>query len=236
MTEIRIGIASRQGTGRNNADGHAVHRVPGTQIVGAAIVDGIGHHPDTPGWAAVAAEVAARVGPRRTATIGVLAAAELNAAPAADSIEPDGVCVLAIAEPGQPTSIAWTGDCRAYGWDGKHLTQRTTDHTVGVYLRQHGFPFDATRPFDDWIRTTLGRCSIATVHACTIDDGLVILASDGIAQIPHADVAALVETLADSPQTLANALVVAAKDDPDGYRDDTTVIVLVVGEEPDHGA
>lgn len=96
-TSIITAAATRQGTEANNADAAAVHHMPGTDIVAAAIVDGIGHAEGTPEWARIAAEVAARVGARRTATIGILAAAELNAAPGADAIEPDGVAVVALA-------------------------------------------------------------------------------------------------------------------------------------------
>ena len=223
---ITIGAATRQGTGRNNADAGAVHRVPGTRIVGAAIVDGIGHHPLTPEWARVAAGVAARVGPRRTATIGILAAAELNSAGAGERIEPDGVAVLAVLEPGQPTEFAWTGDARLYSWDGEQLHQRTTPHTVGEYLRNYGLPPDVTLPMDQWVTSTLGRCSIATVHNAATDDGLIILASDGIEQVPSDELTELVRTLAEEPQTLAEAIVAAAREKADGYRDDTTVIVL----------
>lgn len=223
---ITIGAATRQGTRRNNADAAAVHRVPGTRIIGAAIVDGIGHHPLTPAWARVAAEVAARVGPRRTATIGILAAAELNSTGAGERIEPDGVAILAVVEPGQPTELAWTGDCRAYSWDGEQLHQRTTPHTVGEYLRHYGLPPDVALPLDQWVTSTLGRCSIATVHTVGIDDGLVILASDGIEQIPADELTELVRTLASEPQALAEAIVAAAREKKDGYRDDTTVIVL----------
>lgn len=227
MSEIRYAVATREGTSGPNADAAAIHRVPGTDIVGAAIVDGIGHAPGTPEWAQAAAEVAARVGPRKTATIGILAAAELNAAPAGASIEPDGVAVLAVAEPGRPTLIAWTGDSQVFGWDGEALHRRSTQHTVGEYLRANGFPVDATVPADDWIRTTLGRCSIATVHAAEIDDKLVILTSDGVHdQMPHEVLDRIVRDHLNDLQAMADAIVAAAEADGEGYRDDATVVVM----------
>lgn len=227
MSEIRYATATREGSSGLNADAAAIHRVPGTNIVGAAIVDGIGHAAGTPEWARHAAEVAARVGPRKTATIGILAAAELNDAPASAAIEPDGVAVLAIAEPGQSTAIAWTGDSQVFGWDGEALHRRSTPHTVGEYLRANGFPVDVTVPADDWIRTTLARCSIATVHAAEVDDELVILTSDGVHdQMPHEVLERIVRDHLDDLQAMADAIVAAADEDAENYRDDATVVVL----------
>ncbi|MFC4006571.1 hypothetical protein ACFOY2_05020 [Nonomuraea purpurea] len=224
---IDLRTATRRGSRLYNADGAAIHRVPDTDVVAAAIVDGIGNNPEVAAFSALAAEVAARVGARRTATIGILAAAELVAAPAATAIEPDGVAVVAVAEPGEETAIAWTGDARAYGWDGETLTQRSTDHTVGQYLRVNGVPVEVAKEHDNWVRTSLGRCSIATVHSCEIGDPLVLLTSDGVHdQVEHAELEALVRAHQDVPQDLADAIVAAARADDDGYRDDATVVVI----------
>jgi protein phosphatase len=153
----------------------------------------------------------------------------LVAAPAAAEIEPDGDAVLAVAEPdGQETSIAWTGDARAYGWDGQQLRQRSTDHTVGQYLRVNGVPVELAEDHDNWVRTSLGRCGISSVHACRITDAVVLLTSDGVHDsVPHASLEALVRKHADRPQELVEAVVAAVTADEDDYRDDATVIVLV---------
>ncbi|WP_449475286.1 PP2C family protein-serine/threonine phosphatase [Streptomyces abikoensis] len=198
--------------------------MPGTEVVGAAIVDGIGSDVEVAEWARIAAEVAARVGARKTAVLGILAAAELNSAPAERHvIATDGVAVLAVAAPGHPTSIAWTGDARAYGWSGAALKQLTTDHTVGEYLRQNGGggPIELlAAAHDNWIRTTLGRSSISTVHAAASDDDLVLLTSDGVHdQLPHEELEMLVRKHQGDPQVLAEAIVAAAREDEDGYRD-----------------
>jgi protein phosphatase len=73
-----MATATRRGVRDFNADSAAVHRVPGTWVVGAAIVDGIGNNAEVARFAEIAAEVAARVGARKTATLGILAAAELG--------------------------------------------------------------------------------------------------------------------------------------------------------------
>ncbi|MDT0307195.1 hypothetical protein RM780_09495 [Streptomyces sp. DSM 44917] len=232
---IQWGAASRRGVREVNADASAVHQVPGTGVVAAAIVDGIGSSPAVARMAAVAAEVAARVGARRTPTIGILAAAELVAATDAATIDPeaeipDGVAVLAVAEPGHPTAIAWTGDARAWGWDGRDLRQLTTDHTVGEYLRHNsgGGPIELLAAVhDNWVRASLGQSSIATVHAADATDPVVLLTSDGVHDsLTHADLTALVRDNESDPDALTAAIVAAVSADPDGYRDDATAIAL----------
>lgn len=225
---VIIAAATRQGTEASNADAAAIHYLPGGDLVAACIVDGIGHAEGTPEWARIAAEVATRVGARRTATIGLLTAATLNNAPAGDSIEPDGVAVLAIAEPGQPTAIAWTGDAGAYSWDGQDLRLLTTPHTVGEYLRYNGGEHIEllAQHHDNWVRTTLGRSTPATVHPAETDEELVLLFSDGIEQVPHERLVQLIRQYENDLQALADAIVAAVEADDDGYRYDATVIVL----------
>jgi PPM family protein phosphatase len=239
MPYCLIATATRQGTSGDNADSAAVFHMPGTHMSGAAIVDGIGHGPDVVALSNLAAQVAARVGVRKTSILGILAAAELAAAPAADLIDPDAVAVLALTEPGAETSIAWTGDCRAYGWDGDRLVQRTTDHTVGQYLRVNGVPLELAEDHDNWSRTSLGRSSVATVYQVAIDDLLIVLTSDGVHdQMTHDTLETLVREHHADPQALADAIVNAAQDvrdedEPGGvYRDDATAIVIQVAPGP----
>lgn len=227
-------LATRQGTRAHNADAAALATLPDGSLA-AAIVDGIGSNAEVAAYSALAAQVAARVGVRKTAILGLLAAAELNAGPGGVRIDPDGVGVLAVARPDGAVSIAWTGDARAYTWDGTGLHPRTTDMTVGEYLRANGFPLEATTAHDDWIRTSLGRSSIATVHLAVMEDArLLILTSDGVhKQITGQRLAEIVAAHADAdPQALADAIVAAPETGPDGYRDDATAIVLRAGTLP----
>ncbi|MYW04800.1 SpoIIE family protein phosphatase [Streptomyces sp. SID3343] len=225
---VTAASASRRGTRPHNCDSAAIHHMPGTAVVAAALVDGIGNSDQVAEFAHIAAEVAARVGPRKTATLGILAAAELVAAPAAADIEPDGVAVLALVEPGQDTAVAWTGDARAYGFDGATLTRRTTDHTVGQYLRINGgVAIELCEAHDNWIRASLGRSSIATVHAAEVPDTMIVLTSDGVHDsVAHDDMQALARAHHHDPQALADALVAAAVENAAGYRDDATAIVV----------
>lgn len=231
---ITVAVATRQGTREANADAAAVHTLyDGT--VGAAIVDGIGSSAEIAAYAHLAAHVAARVGPRRSSILGLLAAADLNAAPFSEPIRPDGVAVLAVAAPGEDeTSIAWTGDARAYGYDGDQLHRRTTDMTVADYLRVNGFPVEATIRHEDWIRASLGRSSINTIHQARINDRLILLSSDGVhKQMADERLAELVREHADDPQALADAVVAEPQADEDGYRDDATVIVILHAPQTD---
>lgn len=224
--EIITAAASRRGIRGHNADAFAIHHFHG--LTAAAVVDGIGSSPAVAQWSALAAQVAVRVGARKTSVLGILAAAELNADQGAASIDPDGVAVLAVGRPGHATSIAWTGDARAYSWDGHTLHHRSTDMNVGEYLRSNGFPLDATTAHDDWLRASLGRSSIATVHQAEIHHGLVLLTSDGVhKQCSHDHLSELVRARADAPQVLVDSIVAAVRPDAEGYLDDATAVVLL---------
>ncbi|WP_329422363.1 hypothetical protein [Streptomyces sp. NBC_01268] len=238
-------IATRRGTRPRNADTAAIHVLPGTPMTAAALVDGIGNTESAVEFSRVAAQVAARVGARKGPLLGILAAAEMAAAPPGVQVD-DGVAVLAVSsEESGITQIAWTGDARIYGWTGTQLIQRSTDQTMGTWLRAWGGTAVTlhrdNRPdetvdadtaavvLDDLARAALGRCSIATVPLAFITDPVVILTSDGVhAQTTHAELEALAREHADDPQALADALVGAARSDADGYRDDATAIVLAV--------
>jgi protein phosphatase len=221
-------LASRQGTRTFNCDAAVIHQVADAGPVAAAVIDGIGSSAEVAAYANLAAQVAARVGARRGAILGVLAAADLNTGPAGTRIEPDGVAALAIAYPDGATSIAWTGDSRAYGYDGRQLHQLTTDMTVADYLRANGFPVEATIAHEDWIRTSLGRSTINTVHHTGVEHRLILLTSDGVhKQITDEHLTDIVRAHAGhGPAALAEAIVNAPQTDDEGYRDDATAIVL----------
>lgn len=229
--EITTATATRQGTGENNADAAVIHRLPGARIVAAAIVDGIGHSEGTPEWAQVAAEVAARVAARKTTTIGILSAADLTKVPDSAKVRPDGVGVVAVADPDDDEiAFAWTGDSRLYAWTGDTLEQLTTDHTVGQYLRYNGVPMELAKTHDNWLRTTIGKSNPATVHGAATEYFAVILTSDGVHdQLEHEVLEGLVrEHIFGDLQVLADAIVAAVVANESGYRDDATVIALLV--------
>ncbi|MEV8600461.1 SpoIIE family protein phosphatase [Streptomyces griseoviridis] len=226
-SRVTTGYATREGTAQDNADACRVYELAdGT--VGAAVIDGIGHGPHTSRTAPLLAEVATRIAARRGPLAGLLTAAELIADPGADGEEADAVAVAVrmYPEPGI-TVVNWTGDARAYGWDGERLELYTDDHTVGKQLRANGVALEIAREHDNWLRTSLARATIGTVYTAGIKDHVVLLTSDGVHdQIPHDAMAALVREHAADPQALADALVAAAGADEKGYRDDATAVVL----------
>lgn len=224
---ITTGIATREGTAADNADAASTY-VLADGTLGAAVVDGIGHGPHTSATAPLLAQVAARLSARRGPLAGILAAAELVADEGADGEEADAVAVTVMLPPGRTPRAAWVGDCRAYGWDGTQLTLYTTDQTMGQWARIHGdIPIEVAEHHDAWVRVSLSTATVATVREVGIDDQLVILTSDGIHdQIEQGAMEDLVGEHADQPQALADALVAAARDDDDGYRDDGTVVVI----------
>ncbi|MFF1957978.1 hypothetical protein ACFVWX_13430 [Streptomyces sp. NPDC058220] len=232
---ITTAVATRVGTALDNADSARVY-VLADGTVGAAVIDGIGHGPHTSATAPLLAEVAARLAARRGPLAGILAAAELVADEGVDGDEADAVAVAVIRRPGsRQARAAWVGDARAYGWDGKTLTLYTTDQTMGQWARLHGdIPIEVAAHHDAWVRVSLSQATVATVGEVGIDDHLILITSDGIHdQIEHTALESLVREHAAAPQALADALVAAAQPDSDGYRDDATVVVLLIDRTMD---
>lgn len=225
---ITTGTATREGTALDNADSGRVYRLDdGT--VGAAVVDGIGHGPRTSATAPLLAETAARYTAHRGALPGILGAGLLVADRGPDGDEADAVAVTAIVDRAG-TRVAWVGDCRAYGWNGPHLTLYTTDQTMGQWVRQFGPPVEIAETYDDWVRVSLHSATVATTREIDVPDPLIVLTSDGVHDQIAADVLeALVREHQDAPQALAEALVTAAQPNGKGYRDDATAVVIRIG-------
>lgn len=222
-----VALATRTGTANDNADSAAAFTTSdGT--VGAAVIDGIGHSPGTSDLSSVLAQTAARVSAQRGPLAGILSAAQLVADPGIDGDEPDAVGIAARCYSDGSTVLGWVGDCRAYGWDGKTLSQYSEDHSMREYLKQHGAPWDVAEEHAGWIRTSLALATVATVYETETDAPLVILTSDGVHDaLDASSLEELVREHAADPQALANALVAAPQLDADGYRDDATAVVIL---------
>jgi serine/threonine protein phosphatase PrpC len=209
MTEyVTIGIAQRPGTGPPCADGY---------------------HPDTVRYAGIAPAVITHLGQTLGGLAGLITAGQM--ARAYDP-PPHLSAVYARIEPGRPTVLAWIGDCRAYGLSaGGDLTQWSTDQTMGQFLREHtGVPTpQIAAEHDAFVRLGLAQASAATCLQAEIpeDVPVVVLCSDGASdQVDQATWLDLCRRHGAAPQRLAEALTAAATATDDGYRDDTTVIVL----------
>jgi serine/threonine protein phosphatase PrpC len=222
---ITTGLATREGTALDIADAARVYRLEdGT--VGAAVIDGIGHGLHTSATSPILSEVAARYTAHRGALPGILAAGLLVADRGPDGDEADAVAVTAIVDR-IGIRVAWVGDCRAYGWDGTHLTLYTTDQTMGQWVRQFGPPVEIAETYDDWVRVSLHSATVATTREIDVPDPLLILTSDGVHdQVAHDVMEHLIRDHATDPQALADALVAAARPDNQDYRDDATAIVI----------
>jgi PPM family protein phosphatase len=230
---VPVALATREGTGGDLADASATYTASdGT--VAVAVIDGIGHEEDIVALAPVLAQVAARVGGRRGALPGLLTAALLVEGRGMYAPGPDAVAALVVARPGGPVVGVWAGDTRIYGVsrDGR-LRQYSTDQTWGQQLREWGMPVDVARHGDDLIRQPLSRATAATITEVLIPvDETVIITSDGVHdQVEPDRLAALASQHANDPQSLADALVAAARANADGYRDDATALVLPRGAD-----
>lgn len=226
---MRTAIATRPGTEIPNCD-RAVIYTAQTDHTAAALIDGTGHDETIAELMHVIATVAARVGAQRGALAGLMSGAEVVTDRGTDGGGPSGVGVLAVTYD-DATDVAWIGDCRAYGWDGRTLTRYTTDHTLGEQLRRNGAPWQVAEQHDNWATTTLCYATIATIRQVQIPAGhTVILTSDGVHDaVEHSRLVEIVHAHAQDPQVLARALVAAPEADEDGFRDDATALVL----EPD---
>lgn len=227
MTELpTVGAATRRGVRDVNMDAYAVYHGL-NDVVAAAVVDGMGNNADGAEVMRLLAQVAARVGAGRGVLPGVLAAAALLEDPGAGDYTPNGVLVLARARPGRYTQVAWIGDSHAYSWDGEQLHRRSSPQSVGEWLRQNGDRQEVAELHDNWVRLSLLDAAPYTVAETDVPSGeLVLLLSDGLNTVPHADLKRLVADHAGQPQALAEVLVAAVGDDGAGYRDDATVVVL----------
>ncbi len=221
----RAASATRRGVRDHNMDAAALFQAS-TGVAVAAIVDGIGNDLDGAATMRLLAESAVRIGATKGALAGVLAAAALVEDPGIHPHMPDGVIVLALTVPGRPTHLAWVGDSHAYTWDGAALHQRTDPHTMGAYLRGNGVS-DLAPLHDSWVRVTLSTATVTNVAVTSAPaDELVLLLSDGLDSVPHDELEGLTRKHHDNPEALADALVAAARETEDGYRDDATALVL----------
>lgn len=222
-------IATREGTSGDNADAARVYTAA-DHITAAAVIDGIGHSPDTVALMPVLAEVVARTAAVKGGPAGLLTAGMLVADGGPDDDGPNAAAAVVTTSPSGRTVAAWAGDCRVYGWDGTRLRRWTTDHTVGQQLRENGAPWELAKEHDNWLTVALAKATPATVYTVVIPatERLVIVTSDGVHD--HTTPEELEDVVRQSRegdlQALADAIVAAASPDLTGYRDDATVAVL----------
>lgn len=219
--------ASRTGVREHNMDAAYIFESQ-TGAIAAALVDGIGNDETGPEVMKHLAMTAARTAARRGVRAGVLAAAAQIDDEGAGEYLPDGVLVVAVMEPdaAYTTRIGWVGDSHAYGWDGTMLRRYSSPHTMGEFLRRNG-DADSAIDHDNWVTVSLSIAHVSTVAEDGIPgDQLVLLVSDGLDSVPHAELQDLVAELEHDPQALVDAIVKAARENHENYRDDATAVVI----------
>ncbi|MEV5688627.1 hypothetical protein AB0L68_36525 [Streptomyces sp. NPDC052164] len=226
---MTITTATREGTDGDNADSARVY-VSSGGVTAAAVIDGIGHTSATVALMPVLAEVVARTAAVKGGPAGLLTAGMLVADGGPEDDGPNAVGAVVTTSPSGRTVASWAGDCRVYGWDGTRLRRWTTDHTVGQQLRENGAPWELAEEHDNWLTVALSKATPATVYTVVIPDTeqLLLVTTDGVHdQTTHDELEEAIRQKRDGDlQTLADAIVVAAGTDPEGYRDDATVVVL----------
>jgi PPM family protein phosphatase len=133
-TAPAVGMFSSRGHHKFNCDVAADSWFAGSGVRTAAVVDGTHNSQEVADTAFLAAHTAVRVGARKGALPGLLSATELIADPTVEFPKPDGVMVLAVCRPKQPTVIVHVGDCAAFAFDERESTDLrllTEDHTKG---------------------------------------------------------------------------------------------------------
>ncbi|WP_432051796.1 protein phosphatase 2C domain-containing protein [Streptomyces xiamenensis] len=221
---------------RNNRDG----------VRALVVLDGIGSSPEIRDWTRSAAQrlaiVAARVGDAETA---LQAEYTRYATERADipfwEEPPSAAAIVAVIRPGQPITIAWAGDCRAYAINPGEAQRLTADHNLRrVYppCETHNggnrnvitsYLGDVTA---DAIEDRYNHPAIeATTYTPTTSGTRLLLATDG-AYEPHETTTYPLTLLAEGPMRIAAAngvqdavTTAEAATEPDVHADNATILL-----------
>lgn len=234
-TSVVVGMTSSRGDREFNCDAAADYLFPGNGVLAAAVVDGTHDSLEVADIAFLIAHTAVRVGARDGALPGLLTAKALIADPTVEFPKPDGVMVLAICRPTQPTVIVHVGDCAAFAFDTRDspdLRRLTEDHTKGQRMRLHGEPEDEAIKRDRIVTTSIGRATPGTISLTETAAQTVVLASDGVHRtLSIEDMTTIVREHYTEPAKCADLLINAALSA--GGRDNATALVLTHPEPPD---
>lgn len=194
--------AQHTGTRTQQCDATAVRTLNGARAY--ALLDGIGSTPEVRAWTRNAAtrlaDRGAYHGDAETALRGLYdtyAQDPFRQDPYLAQCEPSAAAVLAVTAPGQPLTVAWCGDSRAYLLRRGNTIRLTQDHNLRrVYPPRATHPYGGNR---NMITSYLGSARTnqetkfhynhPTIESTTLPlDGpcRLLLASDG-AYEPHHD-------------------------------------------------
>ena len=116
--------------------------------------------------------------------------------------------------------IAWTGDVRAYSWDGHTLTQLTTDHSVAEYFGSRGLPVQPRMAH--MVTTTVRTAGRIEVGTATVRGPvMLLLTSDGVHKhVPHGVMGVIMRDSRDPANSLVDAAIAS------GGTDNATALVV----------
>jgi PPM family protein phosphatase len=219
---------SSPGSRLYHCDSTATHTFTPSGVLAGAIVDGTGNSLEVSQVANLMAQTVVRVGARKGALAGLLAATELVADPTCEFPAPDGVGILAVCRPGQPTVIAHVGDCAAFSYDkgdNDGLRRLTEDQTKGQRMRLQGEPEAEAATRDHIISNSIGRATLGTIRLTETMAQTVILTSDGVhKRLSLKAMSSIVRAHHTDPTICAQELVQNARSA--GVRDDASALVL----------
>ncbi|MFK0063380.1 PP2C family protein-serine/threonine phosphatase [Streptomyces werraensis] len=183
---------THQSTGgrKNQCDATAVATVDGVRAY--VLLDGIGDDQAISQWAATAAQALATTAARMQDAEAGLRSEYARYAADEDrrgpwELTPKACAVVAVEVPGQPLTVAWSGDARAYLLQDGTLTRLTRDHNerrTGGSRHRITSCLGATATDED----TQQAAGHNAVEAVTVpaQGARLVLASDG-AYEPHED-------------------------------------------------
>lgn len=203
-----------------------------------ALLDGIGSTPAIRCWTRTAARrlatTAARHGDAETGLRHLYNRYATNPARRDPRRNlPAAAAVVAVHNPGQPLTIAWCGDVRAYLLTGTALARLTNDHNLRrVHPPRHGRPGGNRNIITSCLGAawtddeTLNQCGHPIIETVTRPGrGRLLLVSDGAYEPLEDGGLDLADYLTGTPTVAARGFAQAAVDHAGPHVDNATVLI-----------
>jgi serine/threonine protein phosphatase PrpC len=207
------------------------------------LLDGIGSSDTVRAWTRNAARRLARAAARRGDAEAGLRAVYARYAAEPDRHGPWGIgakacAVVAVTAPGQPLTVAWCGDSRAYAVRGGSVRRLTNDHNLRrLFPPRDGRPGGNRNIITSCLgavetdEETQNQCGHPAIEAavCHADTFRLMLASDG-AYEPHEDAGhhladQLIGMPGEAARHFVDTAVATARAVADPHADNATVLV-----------
>ncbi|MEU9703056.1 protein phosphatase 2C domain-containing protein [Streptomyces sp. NPDC047981] len=239
--------AQNLGDRSHQCDATAVHTTP-DGVTAYALLDGIGSTPTIQKWTRTAARRLARAAARHGNAEAGLRAVYGQYAAEPDRADPyyredlgTAAAIVAVVISGQPTTIAWCGDSRAYTLTGGTVTCLTRDHNLRrVFPPRDDFPGGSRNRITSYLGATytddeaMAAVNHPAIETHTLQPGAarLFLASDG-AYEPYEDAGHALAPLLDGAtlrtvaRRFADGAVKTSRDarPDDPYADNATVLI-----------